>query len=136
MANCALSISGTAPIMVDLKGLTTDTASLPIKSFEWGTLTWLCNAKLSPGAEQTVGLCEIHPGRGNPVHFHPNCEEVLYLLAGSGQHSFDGEFIELRAGTTIRIPRGVRHNLINTGDTPISCLIAFNSGERETVFLT
>ena len=37
---------------------------------------------------------------------------------------------------TIRIPSGVQHNLTNVGDVPITCLIAFNSGERETVFLT
>lgn len=122
--------------MIDFTQLTTDVVTLPTETFEWGTLTWLCNAKLSPGAAQTVGLCHIHPGRRNPVHFHPNCEEVLYMLAGTGQHSFDGKSIELRAGMTIRIPVGVKHNLMNTGNEPIVCLIAFNSGERETVFLT
>ena len=122
--------------MPDFNRLTTCAADLPAETFEWGTLTWLCNAKLSPGARQTVGLCHIHPGRGNPLHFHPNCEEVLHMLAGTGQHSFDGESIELRAGMTIRIPSGVPHNLTNVGDEPITCLIAFNSGERETVFLT
>lgn len=122
--------------MPDFTKLTTSAADLPLESFEWGTLTWLCNAKLSPGARQTVGLCHIHPGRGNPLHFHPNCEEVLHMLAGTGQHSFDGESIELRAGMTIRIPCGVQHNLTNVGDEPITCLIAFDSGERETVFLT
>jgi mannose-6-phosphate isomerase-like protein (cupin superfamily) len=121
--------------MIDFQKLTTDIAALPTETFEWGTLTWLCNAKLSPGAMQTVGLCHIHPGRVNPVHFHPNCEEVLHVLAGTGQHSFDGESTELRAGMTIRIPSGVKHNLTNTGNVPITCLIAFNSGERETVFL-
>ncbi len=122
--------------MPDLQQFTTDIAALPTEAFEWGTLTWLCNAKLSPGALQTVGLCHIHPGCGNPVHYHPNCEEVLYMLAGAGRHSFDGEPIELRTGMTIRIPSGVKHNLMNTGDVPITCLIAFNSGSRETVFLT
>lgn len=122
--------------MIDFTQMTTDIAALSTETFEWGTLTWLCNAKLSPGAAQTVGLCHIHPGRGNPVHYHPNCEEVLYMLAGTGQHSLDSESIELRTGMTIRIPVGMKHNLTNTGDEPIVCLIAFNSGERETVFLT
>lgn len=121
--------------MIDLQQITTDIADLPIEAFDWGTLIWLCNAKLSPGAKQTVGMCHIHPHRGNPVHYHPNCEEVLHMLSGCGQHGLDGESIELRAGMTIRIPSGVHHNLTNTGDVPIVCLIAFDSGERETVFL-
>lgn len=121
--------------MIDLRKMTTQISELPTETFEWGTLQWLCNAKLSPGAKQTVGLCHIHPGQVNPVHFHPNCEEVLHMLSGAGRHSFDGQSIDLRAGMTIRIPSGVKHNLANIGNEPIVCLIAFDSGERETVFL-
>jgi mannose-6-phosphate isomerase-like protein (cupin superfamily) len=108
---------------------------LEIETFEWGTLCWLCNDKLSPGAEQTLGICQIRPGCKNPVHYHPNCEEVLYLLAGTGLHSFAGEVVPLQANSTIRIPAGVRHNLWNTGDEAIVCLISFSSGKRETVLL-
>lgn len=103
--------------------------------FDWGTLQWLCNAKLSAGAEQTVGLCHIWPGKRNPVHFHPNCEEVLVMLTGTGQHSFDDQSLELRAGSVIHIPAGVKHNLANIGRDTITCLITFSSGQRETVFL-
>lgn len=103
--------------------------------FEWGTLTWLCNATLSPGAEQTLGICRLLPGVRNPLHYHPNCEELLYMISGTGRHSYDGKMFELRPGSTIRIPAGVSHNLENTGDEPIICLICFSSGDRQTVFL-
>ena len=108
---------------------------LPVESFDWGTLQWLCNARLVAGANQTLGLCEILPGCRNPVHYHPNCEEVLYMLSGVGRHSLNDEFIELRAGMTIQIPANVRHNLENVGSESIICLIAFSSGDRQTVFL-
>jgi phosphonatase-like hydrolase len=110
-------------------------AELAEETFEWGTLKWLCNERLSPGAAQTIGICHIHPGRRNPVHYHPNCEEVLYLLAGEGEHRLDDRLVKITAGATIRIPAGVRHNLGNTGSETITCLIAFSSGRRETVFL-
>ena len=110
-------------------------AELTEEPFEWGTLQWLCNARLSPGAEQTLGICHILPGRRNPLHYHPNCEEVLYMLAGHGRHSYDGQMLELRPGDTMRIPANVRHNLENIGTEVITCLIAFSSGERETIFL-
>jgi quercetin dioxygenase-like cupin family protein len=118
-----------------LQSFVTDNDQLREEVFPWGTLKWLCNAKLSPGALQTVGLCHIAPGQRNPRHFHPNCEEVLHMLSGNGQHSFDDDAIELKAGMTIRIPAGVTHNMSNTGTEPIVCLIVFSSGERETVFL-
>jgi quercetin dioxygenase-like cupin family protein len=91
--------------------------------------------RLSPGAAQTLGICQILPGQRNPVHYHPNCEEVLYLLSGQGEHSFDGEVVQLVAGSTIRIPAGIRHNMANTGQDILTCLISFSTGMRETVFL-
>jgi quercetin dioxygenase-like cupin family protein len=108
---------------------------LPEEAFDWGTLKWLCNDRLSPGAAQTVGICHILPGKRNPVHYHPNCEEVLHMLSGEGEHSFDDQVVKLRAGSTIRIPAGVKHNLTNNGSSTLSCLISFSSGSRETVFL-
>ena len=122
------------PTVPDLASLVTDSARLPTEKSAWGSLQWLCSAKLSPGAAQTVGLAAIFPGRRNPVHYHPNCEEVLYMLSGHGQHTFDGRVVELKAGMTIRIPAGVKHNLINTGKEPIRTLISFSSGDRKTVF--
>lgn len=106
-----------------------------VEKFPWGTLQWLCNDKLSPGAAQTVGLCHIQPGQRNPVHFHPNCEEILYMISGHGQHSYDGDLIDLHPGSTIRIPAGVKHNMANVGSEPIVCLITFSSGDRQTIFL-
>jgi quercetin dioxygenase-like cupin family protein len=108
---------------------------LPVEQLDWGTLQWLCSAKLVPGAQQTIGLCRIDPGRGNPLHYHPNCEEILHVLAGTGRHSIDGQWIELRPGVTVRIPAGVKHNLINEGGDTMVCVIAFSSADRQTVFL-
>jgi phosphonatase-like hydrolase len=110
-------------------------AQLPDEHFDWGTLKWLANDHLSAGAAQTIGLCRIRPGCRNPVHYHPNCEEVLYMVAGEGQHSYNEASFTLCKGSTMRVPAGVRHNLSNTGNDDIICLIAFSSGRRETIFL-
>jgi quercetin dioxygenase-like cupin family protein len=121
--------------MTELVIPVTDSHDLPAETFAWGSIKWLCNGRLLPGAAQTLGLCHILPGQGNPLHYHPNCEELLYVLAGTGRHSYDGRWIPLRPGVTIRIPAGVRHNLVNEGWDPLSCVIAFSSGDRQTVFL-
>jgi mannose-6-phosphate isomerase-like protein (cupin superfamily) len=121
--------------MADTESLVTDSAVLPAETFAWGAIKWLYNGRLSPGAEQTLGVCHILPGKRNPLHFHPNCEELLYVLAGQGRHRLDDELVELRVGMTIRIPVGVKHNLENTGWEPLACVITFSSGDRQTVFL-
>jgi mannose-6-phosphate isomerase-like protein (cupin superfamily) len=123
------------PIPAAWSGKVTDAAQLPVERNEWGTLQWVCNEKLMPGSAQTVGLATILPGKQNPVHFHPNCEEVLYVISGQGLHSYDGRTIALKAGMTIRIPANVKHNLVNTGTETLRTLVSYSSGERKTVFL-
>jgi mannose-6-phosphate isomerase-like protein (cupin superfamily) len=124
------------PIPADWSGQVTDTAQLPVEQNAWGTLQWVCNEELMPGSAQTVGLATILPGKHNPVHYHPNCEEVLYVISGQGLHSYDGRTIPLKAGMTIRIPAKVKHNLVNTGTETLRTLVSFSSGDRQTVFLT
>jgi mannose-6-phosphate isomerase-like protein (cupin superfamily) len=116
-------------------GKVTDADQLPVEQSAWGTLQWVCNEKLMPGSEQTVGLATILPGKHNPVHFHPNCEEVLYVISGEGLHSYDGQTVPLKAGMTIRIPARVKHNMLNTGTETLRTMISFSSGDRKTVFL-
>ncbi len=123
------------PIPPAWSGTVTDAAQLPVQKNDWGTLQWLCNEKLMPGSAQTVGLATIFPGKQNPVHFHPNCEEVLYVISGQGLQSYDGRTILLTPGMTIRIPAKVKHNMVNTGPEALRMLISFSSGDRQTVFL-
>ena len=124
-----------APIPAAWAGTVTDAEQLPVEQSAWGTLQWVCNEKLMPGSAQTVGLATILPGKRNPVHHHPNCEEVLYVIAGQGLHSYDGRTIPLKAGMSIRIPAKVKHNLVNTGTETLRTMISFSSGDRKTVFL-
>lgn len=124
-----------AAIPAAWSGKVTDAAGLPVEQNLWGTLQWVCNEKLMPGSAQTVGLATILPGKKNPVHYHPNCEEVLYVISGQGLQSYDGRTVELKAGMTIRIPAKVKHNMLNTGTEPLRTLVSFSSGNRKTVFL-
>ncbi|MBI5387513.1 MAG: cupin domain-containing protein [Verrucomicrobia bacterium] len=123
------------PIPAAWSGKVTDAAQLPVEQSAWGTLQWVCNDKLMPGSAQTVGLATILPGKQNPVHYHPNCEEVLYVISGQGLHSYDGRTIPLKAGMTIRIPAKVQHNMVNTGTETLRTLVSFSSGNRQTVFI-
>jgi mannose-6-phosphate isomerase-like protein (cupin superfamily) len=125
----------TARIPDEWSSQVTDAAQLPVERNDWGTLQWVCNGKLLPGAEQTVGLATILPGKQNPVHYHPNCEEVLYVISGQGLQSCDGRTVELKSGMTIRIPAKVKHNLTNTGKEPLRTVVSFSSGDRQTVWI-
>ena len=98
--------------------------------FEWGTLRWYASRELSGTPGLTVGRCAIRPGMANPRHSHPDCDEVLHLLAGELDHSLGDAVHRLRPGDTITIPSGVPHNASNVGDVEAVMVIAFSSGDR------
>jgi quercetin dioxygenase-like cupin family protein len=107
----------------------------PTLRFPWGAIQWLCNAEIDPDAQQTLGLVYIQPGQKNPLHLHPNCEELLFVLSGECDHRLDDAVHHLEAGSMIRIPAGAKHDARNNGWEPVRMLICYSSPDRQTVFL-
>jgi quercetin dioxygenase-like cupin family protein len=104
-----------------------------VQEFEWGMLHWYASGQIGNSEEMTVGKCIIRPGCENPLHQHPNCEEVLHVLSGRISHYVaGGEDYEMRPGDTISIPPGVSHNARNIGPDDAVMMIAFSSPHRET----
>lgn len=104
-------------------------------TFPWGSITWHHSDKIDPDSQQTFGFVFINPGENNPPHYHPNCEEVLYVVSGTCTHTYGDDAYDLQAGDSIRVPQGIVHNAINKGWEPVRCIISFSSGDRQTVFL-
>lgn len=96
----------------------------------WGSLTWLVNAELVSGAEQTIGVVTIQPGHSNDAHRHPNCEEVIYVMSGQCDQRVGDSIRPLTAGEGVVIPRGVPHSSINTGDEVLNVLVSYSSPSR------
>ena len=96
----------------------------------WGTLTWLASDPLT-GSSITVGRVVIYKGRSNPRHSHPNCEEVLYLLAGRLVHTVGAARVTLDAGDTLVIPAGVVHNATSVGDVDADMIVTYSTGQRD-----
>ena len=103
--------------------------------FPWGAIKWLMNGETDADAEQTFGIVYINPGQQNPPHYHPNCEELLYVLSGACEHTLEDRSYQMGPGDLIRVPAGVIHYAINTGWEPLRAVISFSSADRKTVFL-
>ena len=89
--------------------------------------------QLQVDSQMTFGFVQIKPGVKNPRHFHPNCDEVLYLLEGELEHSLGNEHVHLRPGMAIHIPAGVEHDAVNRGAEMARMVVAYSSGDRQTV---
>ena len=64
----------------------------------------------------------LDPGAAVPVHRHEKAEQVLFFLSGVGKASIAGHEIDAIPGTTIHVPKGVKHGIANAGEEPLSFL--------------
>jgi len=102
--------------------------------FEWGRLHWYAGAPQANSEFVTVGKCVLFPGKENPRHYHPNCEEVLHVLAGTIDHFVEGDgWLPMNAGDTITISKNVWHHARNVGAEEAHLLICFSSANRKTI---
>ena len=103
--------------------------------YPWGWIRWMMNSELDPGAAQTFGIVQIDAGKRNPLHKHPNCEELLYVLSGSFENVVGDKTVVMHAGDIVRIPANVPHQGINNTNKPMRAVISYSSGVRQIVAL-
>jgi len=101
------------------------------QEYPWGWIRWMMNSKLDPNSKMTFGIVFVKPNQTNPMHVHPNCEEHLYVLSGSCEHSLGKEKVTLKKGDVIRIPAGVAHNARTFEKQPLKAVIVYSSGDRQ-----
>ena len=59
------------------------------------------------------------PGESIPLHFHPDYEELYYVLSGYGILTIGDEKKEISRNDVAYIPQKVLHTLLNTAEVPL-----------------
>ncbi len=58
-------------------------------------------------------------GESIPPHFHPDLEELYYILSGYGNIRIGEEEHEVSRGDVVYIPQNKVHTLVNTAEVPL-----------------
>lgn len=69
-----------------------------------------------------LGVVEIEPGHHSPLHKH-RCEEVYYVIEGTGELESDGQRYPLRPGAAVLNRPGVVHCVHNTGNETMRLVV-------------
>jgi quercetin dioxygenase-like cupin family protein len=89
-------------------------------------LRWLVADDRLPSKNCSTCVIRISPGdKVRPAHSHPEGEEVIYIMSGSGRVLVDGEISQVRAGSAVVFPRGKPHMLQNTGSDEMKVVCFF-----------
>ena len=108
-------------------------AEVEQKEMEWGNLQLYAGPHCSDYG-MTFGRITIKPGQGIPKHYHPDAEEILYVVEGELMHTIpEGGTVLLKAGDSIMLPRIKPHAAWNEADVPCTCIVSFNNGNRTSI---
>ena len=86
--------------------------------------------------KQSLAEARIAVGLATQAHYHPNTEEIYFILAGSGSMVIDGETRQVGPGDAIAIPPGAVHKITNVGQVELRLLCCCAPGyEHEDTVL-
>ena len=71
------------------------------------------------GDHEQVVVMTIPPDGEIGEEVHPDTDQVLSFVEGTAVAQLDGEASAVGADDLVFVHAGVRHNFINTGDTPL-----------------
>jgi mannose-6-phosphate isomerase-like protein (cupin superfamily) len=81
---------------------------------------------------QSLAEARLPVGKTTTPHYHPQTEEIYYILAGSGRMRIGSEERPVGVGDAIAIPPGLEHEITNTGSEVLRFLCCCAPGYENT----
>lgn len=94
----------------------------------------LNTARTGATADFSMGTQTVAPGCFIREHTHEHQEEVIHLLEGRGLARVEGVDTPMTKGTTVFIPKAVRHHFLNPHDEPMTFLWLLMPGGLDSFF--
>ncbi len=86
--------------------------------------------------KQSLAEARLLPGASTTPHYHPQTEEIYYVLEGIGRMNIGGELRDVVPSDAIAIPPGAVHTITNTGEELLRFLCCCSPGyEHEDTVL-
>ena len=81
-----------------------------------------------------MGIEDFDVGGSTPDHAHQHSDEIFFVISGVGRIVVDGRSQDVGPGDAIWIPRGARHQLLNTGSSVLRTTWTFvPAGPEQTL---
>jgi len=89
-------------------------------------LRWVITGENVHAKHASACIIRVPPGATvKPAHSHPNGEEVIHIISGSGRVWIEGRIEAVRTGSTVLFPQGDIHMLQNTSQEEMKVICFF-----------
>src|SRR5438876_4911477 len=65
---------------------------------------------------------QLAAGAAHPFHYHPQMEEILYILSGTAEQWVEHQKRVLGPGDSVYLPAGIVHGTYNIGEQELEFL--------------
>jgi len=72
--------------------------------------------------KQSLAEARLPVGYATTSHYHPQTEEIYYILEGTGEMRIGEELRQVGPGDAIAIPPGMEHQIANNGEVLLKFL--------------
>jgi quercetin dioxygenase-like cupin family protein len=90
-------------------------------------LKWIVTGETTGARHCSMCVIRVQPGQTvRPAHSHPNGEEVIYIIQGSGRVMIEGLVEPVHEGCAVLFPQRSVHMLQNSGNVEmkVACFFA------------
>lgn len=77
------------------------------------------------GEHEQVVVMSIPPGGEIGDEVHPDTDQVLSFVEGTGEARIDGRTSDVRPNILVFVRAGMRHNFVNTGSGPLKLITIY-----------
>lgn len=77
-------------------------------------------------------LMSIEPGQDIGVEIHEANDQFIRVEAGIGIATVGEATYQIEDGSSIIIPQGVKHNIVNTGKKPLKLYLLYSPPQHDT----
>jgi quercetin dioxygenase-like cupin family protein len=89
-------------------------------------IRWIADDKTMQPKYLSSCVIRVLPGETvQPAHSHPEGEELIYIMSGTGQAWVDGEIQPMHTGTAVLFEQGQVHMIRNVGDEEMKVVCFF-----------
>lgn len=82
------------------------------------------------GEHEQVVVMTIPPGEEIGEEVHPDTDQVLAFVDGTGEADLDGQSSEIGPNDLVFVHAGTRHNFRNTGEGPLRVITIYAPPEH------
>ena len=104
--------------------------------FDWGQLALTVGPTVNGAIGFSGGVVSLQPGQGHARHNHPEAEEIIFIVAGTGEQMIEDEQGQpmvhpVSAGVTIYVPQARYHSTQNTSDALLQLFVVYSPAGPE-----